>query len=86
MDKDLPTEYHYKLVYLYIFQWTFDWTNIKYNVPTLDMKDVKLSFTRGYETALVKLDFPAIKSWEIDAHQTVTSLFFPSESDVQLVF
>jgi hypothetical protein len=60
VDKDLPTEYSYKMTYFYIFSWTFEWTKIKYNVPTLDMKDVKVELTRETEYPHIKIKFPAI--------------------------
>ena len=35
---------------------------------------------------LLKLDFPALKHWQIDAHQHVNTWIWPSESQVQLIF
>jgi hypothetical protein len=48
--------------------------------------DVKFNFTRGYDLSLIKVDFPAIKKWEIDATQEINSWILPSVSKVELIF
>ena len=86
-DLNLPTEYHYEFgLFLDILSYEVDWTNITYSEIDLDVADVKLELTRGYDLSLVKFDFPAVKKWEIDAMQTVNSWILPSESRVELIF
>ena len=86
-DLDLPTEYHYEFgMFLDILTWKVDWTNITYTQATLDISDVKFNLTRAYDLSLIKIDFPAIKKWEIDATQTINSILLPSTSKVELIF
>jgi hypothetical protein len=67
-DIKLPEEYHYEFgMFLDILTWKVDWTDITYTEVTLDVADVKFNLTRGYDVSLIKVDFPAIKKWEIDA-------------------
>jgi hypothetical protein len=54
-------------MFLDILTWKVTWTNITYEQATLDISDIKLQLTRGYDISLIKVDFPAIKHWEIDA-------------------
>lgn len=84
---NMPTEYHYEFgMFLDILTWKVDWTDISYKEVNLDVADVKLNFTRGYDLSLIKVDFPAIKAWEIDATQEVNSWILPSISNVELIF
>ena len=86
-DLDLPTEYHYEFgMFLDILTWKVHWTNITYKKVDLDIADVYINLTRGYDLSLIKVDFPAIKSWEIDANQEVNSWILPSNSKVELIF
>lgn len=86
-DLNLPTEYHYEFgLFLDILSYEVDWTNITYTDIDLDVEDIKLELTRGYDLSLIKFDFPAVKSWEIDAMQEVNSLILPSNSKVELIF
>lgn len=83
----LPTEYHYEFgLFFDLLSYTIDWTNITYTDIDLDVSDVKLELTRGYDQSMLKFDFPAVKKWEIDANQTVNSLLLPSNSRVELIF
>ena len=47
---------------------------------------MKFNLTRGYDLSLIKIDFPAIKKWEIDATQEINSWIMPSTSKVELIF
>ena len=86
-DYEFPKEYSYTFAMFWdLLYWKIDWTDINYKPIDLDIKDVKVEFTRGYDQSLVKFDFPAIKEWEIDAYQTVNTWLFPTESDIQLIF
>jgi hypothetical protein len=51
-----------------LLTWHVEWTDIKYDNAIWDFLDIKLSLTRTHDTSLVKVDFPAIKSWEISAN------------------
>lgn len=86
-DLNLPTEYHYEFgLFLEILSYQVDWTNITYTDIDLDIADIKLDLTRGYDQSLIKFDFPAIRSWEIDAMQEINSYILPSYSKVELIF
>ena len=83
----LPESYHYEFgLFFDMLSYTIDWTNITYTDIDLDVKDVKLELTRGYDLSLIKFDFPAVKKWEIDANQEVNSWILPSNSRVELIF
>ena len=83
----LPKNYHYEFgLFFDMLSYTIDWTDITYTDIDLDVKDVKLELTRGYDLSLVRFDFPAVKKWEIDAMQTVNSWVLPSNSRVELIF
>jgi hypothetical protein len=85
-DLNLPSSFHYELpMPLDFLSWKIDWTDIVYDTPTLDIKDVKLELTRGYDLGLIKVDFPALKKWEIDATQEVNTWILPSKSKVELI-
>lgn len=86
-DLNLPTEYHYEFgLFLDILSYQVDWTNITYSNIDLDVDDIKLEFTKNYEISLMKFDFPAVKSWEIDAMQEINSYILPSYSKIELIF
>ena len=83
----LPDTYHYEFgLFFDLFSYTVDWTDIEYTDIDLDVADVKLELTRGFDLSLIKFDFPAVKKWEIDAMQEVNSLILPSKSRVELIF
>jgi hypothetical protein len=86
-DLKLPDEYHYEFgLFFEILSYTVDWTNITYSDIDLDVDDIQLELTRGYDLSLIKFDFPAVKHWEIDAMQQVNSIILPSKSRVELIF
>lgn len=43
-----------------------------------------IRFTRHFDKSLLKIDFPALKHWDIKAEQHVNSWIFPHDSDVML--
>jgi len=86
VDLDLPKEYHYKLGLFFDFlTYHIDWTNIKYKTAELDIEDIKLDFTRSYDTPLIKFDAPAVKYWEMNADQAVDTWFIPASSPIRLI-
>ena len=83
----LPKTYHYEFgLFFDLLSYQVDWTNITYSEIDLDVADVKLELTRGFDLSLIKFDFPAVKKWEIDANQTINSWILPSNSKVELIF
>lgn len=45
-----------------------EWTDITYTSADLDIKDVKVILSKGAGIPLIKVDFPALKKWEIHAN------------------
>jgi hypothetical protein len=85
-ELNLPKEYKFDFdLFFEWFAWHFVWTNIEYSEAQLDIADIKLRFSHRFDKRLIKFDFPAIKEWEIKAHQHVNSWILPHESDVKLV-
>ena len=81
-----PKHFHYEILPKWgVLGWIIDWTDITYSDIDLDVEDVKIELTEGYDFPLMKVDFPAIKDWEIDATQTVNTWILPSTSQVQLM-
>ena len=67
--------------------WKYTWTNIKYSDARFDFRDVKLILNNGFgDIQMMKVDFPALKEWKIDALQTSNQWFLPKESYVELEF
>ena len=87
VDANLPQEYHYEFgTFFDLVRWEFDWTDIKYSQADLDIKDVEIQMEQLVDVQVLKVKFPAIKHWEIDAHQHVNNVILPSDSPVRLVF
>ena len=87
VDVQLPTEYHYKVaMFLDFLSWKIDWTDITYDSADLDINDVHVDFTRGYDKSLLKVKCPAVKEWKISAHQNVNTWILPGKSKVELEF
>ena len=67
-DLDLPKTYQYHVGFLFDFlTWTVNWTNIKYDVGTFDFKDIKFDLVSSFAEPMMKIDFPAFKSWKMEA-------------------
>merc|ERR1740117_2832690 len=87
MDLNLPKEYKYEFgMFLDILSYKVEWTNITYTNADLDIKDMKINLTTAHDTPMVKVNLPAFKKWEIDAHQEVNTWILPSDSKVELIF
>lgn len=56
-----------------LFTWHVEWNNIKYDPAMWDFADMKVELTNLLDTPLIKVDFPAIKKWEINADQLIDS-------------
>lgn len=63
-----------------------EWKNITYTAADLDIKDVKVVLSKGAGIPLIKVDFPALKKWKIEANQKINTWFWPNESKVELTF
>jgi len=48
------------------------------------MADVKFGIGQAYDTNIITMDFPALKEWDITAHQTVNTWIMPSDSSVTI--
>lgn len=69
-----------------LFTWHIEWLNIKYDNAIWDFNDVVFNITRILDLPLIKVDFPAIKKWEINADQTIDSEIVPANGPVRLLF
>ena len=68
-DLNLPKEYKYEFgMFFDFYSYKVEWTNITYTAADLDIKDVKVILSKGAGIPLIKVDFPALKKWEIDAN------------------
>lgn len=68
VDAKLPDHYHYGFgMFFDLIRWEFDWTNIRYSQADLDISGVNIEMVETPDKHMVKVDFPAIKHWEIDA-------------------
>ena len=76
-DLNLPKEYKYEFGMFpgMFFDWLsykIEWTDITYTTADLDIKDVKVRLSKATSmfstNSLIKVSFPAIKKWEIDAN------------------
>ena len=45
-----------------------EWTDIKYDQAMWDFVDVRMKITRKMGVPLIRVDFPAVKKWEITAN------------------
>ena len=74
------------IMFFGLIKYHFEWTNIHYNEPTLDILDTKIDFEEKLGKQMLKVDFPAIEHWKIGAHQSVNSMFLPGDGDVVFEF
>lgn len=79
-DMNLPTELTYKFdAGLGLFDWNFQWTDVTYDQPQLDILDVQVNLTNNdFWGPRVSIDFPAIESWKISANQQLNTWILPS--------
>jgi hypothetical protein len=90
-DFGLPTEYDYQVgleagPLTDFLTWKYHWTDIKYTDANFDFRDVKLVLNRQFAEPMMKVDFPALREWKINALQTSNSWFLPESSYVELEF
>jgi hypothetical protein len=90
-DAKMPSEYDYKIgleagVLPDLFTWKYHWQNIKYSDARFDFRDIKLVLNNALGAQMLKVDFPALKEWKIDALQTSNSWLLPESSYVELEF
>ena len=86
-DLELPKTYKYKVGFLFdFFTWTVNWANIKYDVGTFDFTDIKFDLVSNFAEPMMKIDFPAFKSWKLEADQTIDTWMLPETSKVTLQF
>ena len=64
--------------------WDWHWTDITYDVPNFDIKDIIFLMVRKFDQPMLKIDFPAVKEWKINAMEERNSWLLPQKSFVQL--
>lgn len=65
-----------------LLKYHFEFTNIHYKEPTLDLKNTKIDFTDIFHHPMLKVHFPAIKKWHIIFHSKVNTFILPKEADI----
>ena len=90
-DAKLPSEYDYQIgieagFLTELLTYKYHWQKIKYSDARFDFRDVKLMFNSDLGDEMLKVDFPALKEWKIDALQTSNSWILPESSYVELEF
>ena len=67
-DINLPTEFHYTINFLWDYMtWNIDWTDIHYDKPEFDIKDIKFRMTDAYDKPEIIVDFPALEKFHMHA-------------------
>ena len=59
-----------------------NFSNIHYPEPSLDFSKVRIKFTDFFERPMLKVHFPAITSWRVQAHTSANTLILPKESEM----
>ena len=64
-DLGLPKEMDYSIRpwNISFLSWDWHWTDITYDVPNFDIKDIVFLMERRYDQPMLKIDFPAVKEW-----------------------
>jgi hypothetical protein len=62
--------------------YNFKWTDITYDTPTLDIKDIKVEFVDVNGLGEIKVHFPALKKFDIHAIQNVDSWTVPNDEKI----
>jgi hypothetical protein len=65
-----------------MWEYHFEFTNIHYNQPTMDLAHTKIDFTDLFKRPMLKVKFPGFKNWKIMAHSKANTWILPSEADV----
>lgn len=86
-DVGLPHSYEYKInALLGLVRFDFEWTDITYDVPVLDIDDTKIYILEYNGHKMVQIHFEAFKEWRIHANQHLTTLFELEDSFVYFEF
>lgn len=84
-DLQFPNHYHYDFGILFdLIEWQIDWTDITYTRAELNVGDTEINFEEYIDKHTLHVKFPAIKHWEINAHEHVNNYILPSDSQVYL--
>lgn len=65
-----------------LLNYHFEFTNIHYEQPTLDLKDTKIKFMDVFHRPMMRVKFPGIKSWKLQMHSKANTWIMPSEADI----
>ena len=85
MKVGLPDKFSYKIgMFFEALAINVNITDINYDDIDLDLENTHIYYLEGYGKHNLKVDFPAIKKWDIKATQTINSWLYPSNSKVQL--
>ena len=89
-DLQLPKEKELVISGLFdLIHYDIKWTNISYDVATIDVKDIQFYFqaASALQPAQLTVDFPALKEWKIHAQQSIANSWaFPDNQKVYLEF
>lgn len=71
-DAQLPQNYDYTIgldipPFTEFLTYKIHWDKIRYSDARFDFKDIKLVLNNAYDMQMLKVDFPALKEWKIDA-------------------
>ena len=64
--------------------WEWNWTDITYSQPNFDIKDIVFLMVNKYDEPMLKIDFPSLKQWKINAMETRNSWILPANSFIEL--
>jgi hypothetical protein len=84
-DLNLPETYSYSFGFFFnLFKIQIDWTDIKSSQFDLDVADTYVDLVQVHDKHLIHVEFPAIRHWEVTAHQHMNTWFLPRDSAVAL--
>lgn len=78
----IKEEYDLKLLFG-LWTYHYEFTNIHFPEPKLELKDTKIKFTDFYDRPMLKVSSPTVKEWKISARQKVNHWILPQESDIE---
>ena len=58
-----------------LYNFHFAFKNITYEMPVLDIRDTKIDFTRHFDRPMIKVAFPGLRSWKIEADLELDTFF-----------
>ena len=86
-DMNLPTDYHYQVDFLWeTMVWNIDWSDIHYDKPEFDIKDIKFRMTNAFDKPQIIVDFPALEKFNVHAKQTTDAWWIPDGDQISLDF